>query len=677
MASINSNDIEKKIDTILNNSNVYNFGFVTKINDFVIESTLLEDVFYFEKVFIGDDSNIGYVDKIENDRIVILVVKNTKSINIGDKIILSGDVLKGKYSYDSIGRIIDLFGNDMFLNKELPNTFSLDIETPNIPIVDRGTVNRSLLTGIATIDLMFPIGRGQRQLIVGDKKTGKTQILLDTIYNQKDKNVLCIYVAVGKTMKEIKRVYKSLINKGCQNYTLILCALNDEPQPLIKLIPYFSSSIAEQYMLQGKDVLICVDDLKKHADVCRQIALLSGKNTGRDIYPSDIFYSHSRFLEKGCQHINGGSITILPIVETKGGDISDYITTNIISITDGQIVLSSDLYNKGFKPAINAGLSVSRLGGAVQSDLMKGLGSRLRRELLSFLEVADTYQLVKEESLTPELRFKMKKGRMVQNALKQYKFSCLTEESMYETFSKLISMTIDDENNENSSEKEQVTDSNKISEVPNEDNNSLENEIITDIIIDKADNTVIDEKEVNNDIILDKEDIEIRSDADNESSDEQVQNTNQQLDENVLIGDSQVDNDISEVVNNVDDVPVIENTTPFVQNSEYNDLINTNNLDNIPIINSVMPFEQNVSNNNFNTSISSNEVKNLDDVPVIENTTPFVQNSEYNDLINTNNLDNIPIINSVMPFEQNVSNNNFNTSISSNEVKNLDDDGII
>ena len=143
MASINSNDIEKKIDTILNNSNVYNFGFVTKINDFVIESTLLEDVFYFEKVFIGYDSNIGYVDKIENDRIVILVVKNTKSINIGDKIILSGDVLKGKYSYDSIGRIIDLFGNDMFLNKELPNTFSLDIETPNIPIVDRGTVNRS------------------------------------------------------------------------------------------------------------------------------------------------------------------------------------------------------------------------------------------------------------------------------------------------------------------------------------------------------------------------------------------------------------------------------------------------------------------------------------------------------------------------------------------------------
>jgi len=437
----NINDIiSKKIDYIANRNNIYHSGKVIKINCFIIEVSGLEDAFYFEKVYIGNEENIGYVDKIEENKTIISLVKTNGKIRIGDSVITTSEALQASFSNESLGMIIDPFGYDKMTGKKMNNSYLLPIETPRISLMERSDVNRPLETGIAAIDLMFPIGRGQRQLIIGDKKTGKTQILLDTIVNQKDKNMICIYVAIGKTKKELKRLYSKLVEKNAHTYSIIIATFNDDMPPLIKLTPYAALSIAEAFMRQGKDVLVCIDDLKKHADACREIALIAEKNTGRDAYPADIFYTHSRLLEKGCQHKNGGSITILPVVETKGGDITDYISTNIISITDGQIVLSDKMFQSGQKPAIDFGLSVSRLGGAVQKEQIKVIGSTVRRELLSYLETADVYQLVNVESMSPELRTKLEEGKKILDSLKQPKFSPLSENELINKFKFIVHM---------------------------------------------------------------------------------------------------------------------------------------------------------------------------------------------------------------------------------------------
>ena len=428
------NIIDKKIDDIVKKNNIYHIGKVVKINNYIIEASGLDDVFFFEKVYIGNEENVGYVDKIEEDKVVIALVKTNGQIRVNDPITASGDALQTSYSKNSMGMIIDPFGNDKMSGKKFNDSKMIPIETPYIPIMKRTPVNRPLETGIAAIDLMFPIGRGQRQLIIGDKKTGKTQILLDTIVNQKGKNVICIYVAIGKTKKELKRLFTKLTEKQTNSYTLIVAAFNDDPVPLIKLTPYVALSIAQEYMMEGFDVLVCIDDLKTHADACREMALIAEKNTGRDAYPADIFYIHSRLLEKGCQYENGASITILPTVETKGGDITDYISTNIISITDGQIVLSEKLFKKGQKPAINFGLSVSRLGGAVQKDEIKKIGSVVRREVLSFLETSDVYQLVNVESLSDELQSKIFKGQKLLGLLNQRKFSAMSPDKLISDF---------------------------------------------------------------------------------------------------------------------------------------------------------------------------------------------------------------------------------------------------
>ena len=432
--------IDKKIDFIVNKNNIYHSGKVVRINNFIIEVIGLEDAFYFEKVFIGSEGNIGYVDKIEINKVLVSLVKTNGLISVGDAVTTTGEVLQASFSKDSIGMIVDSFGYDKLTGKRINNSITIPIETEKIGIMDRGPVNRPLETGIAGIDLMFPIGKGQRQLIIGDKKTGKTQIVLDTIVNQKHKDVICIYVAIGKTKKELKRLYAKLVQKGAHAYTTIVASFNDDLVPLIKLTPYVALSMAEVYMMEGKDVLVCIDDLKKHADACREIALLSEKNTGRDAYPADIFYTHSRLLEKGCQHKNGGSITILPIVETKGGDITDYISTNIISITDGQLVLSEKMFKKGQKPALNFGLSVSRLGGAVQKENIKKIGTVVKRELLSYLETADVYQLVNIESMSLELRQRLEEGKKLLDLLKQPKLSPMSEEMLISRFGYKVGM---------------------------------------------------------------------------------------------------------------------------------------------------------------------------------------------------------------------------------------------
>ena len=373
------------------------------------------------------------------DRCIVALVNISKEIKTGDIVYALNKEFRCEFSLDSVGKVIDIFGNDLIAGKKFDNVTMLNIENKPLPLMDRGLVKRELLTGITGIDLIYPIGKGQRQLIIGDKKTGKTQICLDTIVNQKDKNVLCIYVAIGKTKKEVKDIYYELTKRGASSYSIIIASFNDELPTRGYLTPYVALSIAESFMMQTYDVLVCIDDLKKHADIYRQISLASKKTPGRDAYPSDIFYAHSRLLEKGCQHKNGGSISILPIVETKAGDITDYISTNIISICDGQIVLSAKNFAKGEKPAIDYGLSVSRLGGNVQTAEMKRVGSKVRIELLSYLDVREIYELANTDEISEDLQRRLKEGKIIVKNLQQYKFSPKSKRDMINLFEFLVS----------------------------------------------------------------------------------------------------------------------------------------------------------------------------------------------------------------------------------------------
>ncbi len=430
---MDNENIQNAIEDIKENKTIYSSGRVTRVNKYNIEVSGLNDVEFYEAVDVAGKAS-GYIMGIYPNKIVVSLVDIKESVIPGDIVYALKKEFKCYFSKDSIGKVIDIFGNDLIAGKKFENLNEVKIENPPIPIMDRTDVRREFLTGISGIDLMYPIGRGQRQLIIGDKKTGKTQICLDAIVNQKGKNVICIYVAIGKTKKEVKDIYYELTKRGAASYTIIIASFNDELPTRTYLTPYVATTIAENYMMQKFDVLLMIDDLKKHADVYREISLTSNKTPGRDAYPADIFYAHSRLLEKGAQHMNGGSLTILPIVETKSGDITDYISTNIISICDGQLVLSAKNFAKGEKPAINYGLSVSRLGGNVQSDDMKKVGTKLRRELLSYLEVRSVYELANIDEMSKELQKKMKDGRIMLDKLKQYKYSPRTKEQMIDDF---------------------------------------------------------------------------------------------------------------------------------------------------------------------------------------------------------------------------------------------------
>lgn len=433
MDDIFLNDLNESIDNIKNNNNVYTAGKVIKVNEYIIEVSGLNDISFYEKVNIDDKAN-GYVFGVYPDRVIVALVNVYDVVKPGDIVYGLKKEFKCLFSLDSVGKVIDIFGNDLIAGKKFDNLVEISVENKSTSIMDRGTVNRELLTGITGIDLLYPIGKGQRQLIIGDKKTGKTQLCLDTIVNQKDKNILCIYVALGKTKKEVKDIYYELTKRGAASYTIIIASFHDELPTRTYLTPYVALSIAETFMAQTYDVLVCIDDLKKHADIYRQISLASKKTPGRDAYPADIFYAHSRLLERGCQHINGGSITILPIVETKGGDITDYIATNTISICDGQIVLSSKNFTKGEKPAIDYGLSVSRLGGNVQDDNMKKVGSKVRIQLLSYLDVREIYELANFDEMSDELKDRLTNGKKILDNLRQYRFSPKTKKEMLDSY---------------------------------------------------------------------------------------------------------------------------------------------------------------------------------------------------------------------------------------------------
>ena len=436
--------VDKKVEDIKSNNNIYSVGKVIKVNPYTVIVSGLNDITYYEEVDIAGKAK-GFVFAVGKNNITVSLVDVNDKINLGDEVYSLKKQFKCLFSMDSMGKVIDIFGNDLIAGKKFDNLVEVPIENEPIPIMDRGLVTREFLTGLTSIDMLYPIGRGQRQLIIGDKKTGKTQIALDAIVNQKDKNMVCIYVALGKTKKEVKDIYYDLTKRGAASYTIIIASFHDELPNRTYLTPYVALSIAESMMMDSYDVLVVIDDLKKHADVYRQISLASKKTPGRDAYPSDIFYAHSKLLEKGCQHKNGGSITILPIVETKSSDITDYISTNIISICDGQIVLSSKNFAKGEKPALDYGLSVSRLGGAVQSPEVKRLGSLVRGKLLEYLEVRDIYELANIDEMSEELQNRMKEGKVILDKLKQNKFSPKSKEEMLDLYKFLE----EGDNNEN------------------------------------------------------------------------------------------------------------------------------------------------------------------------------------------------------------------------------------
>ena len=433
-----TNLVNEKVTKIKEKKNIFDSGKVVKIKDYIVEVSGLENVMYFEKIIIME-KGMGYVNAIYENSVSVAIVKEYQPIKMGDIANSTGELFRAIFAEEALGRITDIFGVDQLSGKAFEKFKYIDIEKPNVPIIDRTQVCRPLSTGITGIDLIYPIGKGQRQLIIGDKKTGKTQIALDTIVNQgrlkenKD-NMICIYIAIGKTKKEIKTIYNELLKRNAISYTMMVVATNDDKTPVLSLIPYVGMSIAEEYMYQQKDVLVVIDDLKRHAEIYREISLVSNKTPGREAYPADIFYTHSRLLEKGCQHKCGGSITILPIVETKGGDITDYISTNIISITDGQIVLSTKQFTKGQKPAIDYGVSVSRLGGAVQNDEVKALGAKVRLKLLNYLETKEVYELANMDEMSPELREKMKEGKKIEMLLRQNKFEPFSQQDILDRF---------------------------------------------------------------------------------------------------------------------------------------------------------------------------------------------------------------------------------------------------
>lgn len=433
-----TNLVNEKVNKIKEKKNIFDSGKIVKIKDYIVEVTGLENVMYFEKIVIME-KGMGYVNAIYQNSVSVAIVKEYAPIEIGDIANATGELFRAIFAEEALGRITDIFGVDQLSGKSFEKFKYIDIEKPNVPIIERTQVCRPLLTGIAGIDLIYPIGKGQRQLIIGDKKTGKTQIALDAIVNQgrikeNKGNMICIYIAIGKTKKEIKTIYNELLKRNALSYTMMVVATNDDKTPVLSLIPYVGMSIAEEYMQQQKDVLVVIDDLKRHAEIYREISLVSNKTPGREAYPADIFYTHSRLLEKGCQHKNGGSITVLPIVETKGGDITDYISTNIISITDGQIVLSSKQFAKGQKPAIDYGVSVSRLGGAVQKENIKALGAKVRLKLLNYLETKEVYELANMDEMSEELRNKMKEGKKIEMLLRQNKFEPFSQQDIIDRF---------------------------------------------------------------------------------------------------------------------------------------------------------------------------------------------------------------------------------------------------
>ncbi len=362
----------------------------------------------------------GMVMNLEQDNVGAVLLGDTALIREGDVVKTTGRVIEVPVGDCMLGRVVNSLGQPIDGKGPIAATSFRQIERVASGVISRKSVNTPLQTGIKAIDSMIPIGRGQRELIIGDRQTGKTAIAIDTIINQKNENVLCIYVAIGQKASTVANIVKTLNEYGAMDYTTIVAATASELAPLQYIAPYAGCAIGEEWMEKGKDVLIIYDDLSKHAAAYRTLSLLLKRPPGREAYPGDVFYLHSRLLERAARlsdKLGGGSLTALPIIETQAGDVSAYIPTNVISITDGQIYLETEMFNSGFRPAVNAGLSVSRVGGAAQIKAMKKIAGPIRIELAQYRELAAFSQFGSD--LDADTKEKLAQGERIREVLKQ------------------------------------------------------------------------------------------------------------------------------------------------------------------------------------------------------------------------------------------------------------------
>ena len=362
----------------------------------------------------------GMVLNLEEDNVGAVLLGDSRNINEGDTVKTTGRVVEVPVGDAMLGRVVNALGQPIDGKGPVNTEKFRQIERVASGVITRKSVDTPLQTGIKAIDAMVPIGRGQRELIIGDRQTGKTAIAIDTIINQKGQNVKCIYVAIGQKASTVASIVKTLEEYGAMSYTTVVASTASELAPLQYIAPYAGCAIGEEWMEQGQDVLVVYDDLSKHAAAHRTLSLLLKRPPGREAYPGDVFYLHSRLLERAARmsdEYGGGSLTALPIIETQAGDVSAYIPTNVISITDGQIYLETEMFNAGFRPAINAGLSVSRVGGAAQIKAIKKIAAPIRVELAQYRELASFAQFGSE--LDADTKEKLAQGERIKEMLKQ------------------------------------------------------------------------------------------------------------------------------------------------------------------------------------------------------------------------------------------------------------------
>ncbi len=414
-----SSVIKEQIMRYASKLDVSDVGTVIQVADGIARVHGLENAMQGELLeFPGDV--YGMVLNLEEDNVGVVLLGSARNINEGDTVKTTGRVVEVPVGDALLGRVVNALGQPIDGKGPVQTAKFRKIERVASGVITRKSVDTPLQTGIKAIDSMVPIGRGQRELIIGDRQTGKTAIAIDTIINQKGQNVKCIYVAIGQKASTVANIVKTLEEYGAMAYTTVVVSTASDLAPLQYIAPYSGCAIGEEWMENGEDVLVVYDDLSKHATAYRTLSLLLRRPPGREAYPGDVFYLHSRLLERAARmsdEYGGGSLTALPIIETQAGDVSAYIPTNVISITDGQIYLETEMFNAGFRPAVNAGLSVSRVGGAAQIKAMKKIAAPIRTELAQYRELASFAQFGSE--LDADTKEKLAQGERIKEVLKQ------------------------------------------------------------------------------------------------------------------------------------------------------------------------------------------------------------------------------------------------------------------
>ena len=414
-----SSVIKEQIKNYSSKMDVSDVGTVIQVADGIARIHGLEKAMQGELLEFPGDVH-GMILNLEEDNVGAVLLGEGRSISEGDLVRTTGTVVEVPVGDGLLGRVVNALGEPIDGKGPIESEKTRPIERVASGVIARKSVDTPLQTGIKAIDSMVPIGRGQRELIIGDRQTGKTAIAIDTIINQKGQGVKCIYVAIGQKSSTVATIVKTLTEHDAMDYTTVVAATASELAPLQYIAPYSGCAIGEEWMENGEDVLIVYDDLSKHAAAYRTLSLLLRRPPGREAYPGDVFYLHSRLLERAAKlsdELGGGSLTALPLIETQAGDVSAYIPTNVISITDGQIYLETEMFNAGFRPAINAGLSVSRVGGAAQIKAMKKIAAPIRVELAQYRELASFSQFGSE--LDDDTKEKLAQGERIKEVLKQ------------------------------------------------------------------------------------------------------------------------------------------------------------------------------------------------------------------------------------------------------------------